>query len=154
MRQTDWVYGIQRAIDYMEAHITEKIDYKEVAKQACSSAFHFGRVFGILCGYTLGDYVRMRRLTLAAEQIIHTDRKIIDIAFDHGYDTPESFSRAFSKFHGYTPTEVRNGMPITSFSRLSVKIVLSGGKITSYRIEKNGTLQAVEVESEEKKKII
>ena len=122
----DWVHGIQRAIDYVEAHITEKIDYEEVAKEAYSSPFHFQRVFGVLCGYTLGDYIRMRRLTLAAEELTATNEKIIDVALKYGYDTPESFTRAFSKVHGFTPTEVRNGATVTSFSRLSVKLILSG----------------------------
>lgn len=139
----DWVHGIQRSIDYVEAHITEKIDYEEVAKQAYSSVFHFGRVFGVLCGYTLGDYIRQRRLTLAAEELMNTDKKVIDIALKYGYDTPESFSRAFSKFHGYTPSEVRNGKPITSFSRLSVKLVLSGGNLMNYRIEKKAAFQVI-----------
>lgn len=139
----DWICGIQKAIEYVEEHIIEKIDYAEVAKQACSSAFHFQRVFGVMCGYTLGDYIRMRRLTLAAEELMNTDRKIIDVSLKYGYDTPESFSRAFSKFHGFTPTEVRNGAAITSFSRLSVKLILSGGKFMNYRIEKKDAFQVV-----------
>lgn len=139
----DWIYGIQKAIDYVEAHITEKIDYAEVAKQAYSSSFHFGRVFGLLCGYTLGDYIRMRRLTLAGEELMSTDSKIIDIALKYGYDTPESFSRAFSKFHGFTPTEVRNGKPITSFSPLFVKLILSGGSLMNYRIEKKDAFKVI-----------
>ena len=66
----DWIKGIQRAIDYTEAHLTEEIDYDAVAKEAYSSAFHFQRVFSIMCGFTLGDYVRMRRLSLAADELI------------------------------------------------------------------------------------
>lgn len=65
----DWITGIQRALDYTEAHLTEEIDYAEVAKQACSSSFHFQRMFGMLCGFSLGDYIRMRRLTLAAYEL-------------------------------------------------------------------------------------
>lgn len=94
----DWITGIQRALDYTEKHLTEEIDYETVAKEACSSMFHFQRIFSILCGYTLGDYIRMRRLTLAAEDLLRTKEKIIDIALKYGYDTPESFSRAFSRF--------------------------------------------------------
>ena len=120
----NWISSLQKAIDYVEEHITEKIDYEKVAKEACSSAFHFQRIFGIMCGITLGDYIRMRRLTLAAQEIMNTDKKIIDIALDYGYDNPESFTRAFSKFHGVTPTEVRCGATITAFSRLSVKLIL------------------------------
>ena len=132
----NWISSLQKAIDYVEEHITEKIDYEKVAKEACSSAFHFQRIFGIMCGITLGDYIRMRRLTLAAQEIMNTDKKIIDIALDYGDDSPESFTRAFSKFHGVTPTEVRSGATITAFSRLSVKLILSGGNLMNYRIEK------------------
>lgn len=92
----DWIQGIQRAIDYVEANITEEIDYEEVAKQAYSSSFHFQRIFGILCGFSLGDYIRMRRLSLAGEELSRGSAKIIEVALKYGYDTPESFSRAFT----------------------------------------------------------
>lgn len=130
----DWITGIQRALDYTEAHLKENIDCEAVAKQAYSSAFHFQRMFSMLCGYALGDYIRMRRLTLAAEELIQTDDKVIDIALKYGYDTPESFSRAFARFHGITPTDARHGGNVKSFSRLSVKLILSGGNTMDYRI--------------------
>lgn len=139
----NWISGIQRAIDYVEEHITEDIDYGMVAKEACSSEFHFQRVFGILCGFTLGDYVRMRRLSLAAEELIHTNEKVIDIALKYGYETPESFTRAFVRFHGITPTEARHGKNIKSFSRLSVKLILTGGSTMDYRIEKMDAFQVI-----------
>lgn len=132
----DWITGIQRALDYVETHLTEEIDYEAVAKQALSSAFHFQRMFGMLCGFSLGDYIRMRRLTLAAEELMCTERKVIDMAFQYGYDTPESFSRAFQRFHGISPTLARQGGTVKSFSRLSVKLILSGGSTMNYRIEK------------------
>lgn len=133
--------GIQRALDYTEAHLTEAIDYETVAKQACSSSFHFQRMFSMLCGYSLGDYIRMRRMTLAAEELLKTDKKIIDIALQYGYDTPESFTRAFSRFHGIKPSEVRRGGVVKAFSRLSVKLIFSGGSIMDYRIEKKEAFQ-------------
>lgn len=139
----DWITGIQRSLDYTEAHLTEKIDYEAVAKQAYSSAFHFQRMFSMLCGFSLGDYIRMRRLTLAAEDLMCTGDKIIDIALKYGYDTPESFSRAFLRFHGITPTEARRGGTIKSFFRLSVKLILSGGSTMDYRIEKKDAFKIV-----------
>lgn len=139
----DWITGIQRALNYVEMHLTEEIDYEAVAKEACSSVFHFQRVFHILCGYTLGDYIRMRRLTLAADELLRTKDKVIDIALKYGYDTPESFSRAFSRFHGVTPSEARKGGNIKSFSRLSVKLILSGGNMMDYRIEKKEAFKVV-----------
>jgi AraC family transcriptional regulator len=139
----EWIAGIQKAIDYMEAHLMEEIDYEAVAKEAYSSVFHFQRVFGILCGFTLGDYVRMRRLSLAAADLIHTDERVIDIALKYGYDTPESFTRAFVRFHGSTPTEARHGRSVKSFSRLSVKLILTGGSTMNYRIEKMDAFQVI-----------
>ena len=100
----DWIQGIQRAIDYMEENITEELDLSEAAKRAYSSSFHFQRVFGMLCGYSAGDYIRMRRLSLAGEELSKGDAKIIDVALKYGYDTPEGFSRAFTAFHGISPS--------------------------------------------------
>lgn len=132
----DWITGISKAIDYIEEHITEPTDYARAAKEACSSLFNFQRVFALLCGYTLGDYVRMRRLTLAGEELLSTDAKVIDVALKYGYDSPESFSRAFTRFHGVSPSAVRKGAAIRSFSRICVKLILTGGSIMEYRIEK------------------
>ncbi len=139
----DWVSGIQRAINYTEEHITEEIDFERTARVAYSSPFHFQRVFSILCGFTFGDYIRMRRLSLAADDLINTDDKVIDIALKYGYDAPESFTRAFTRFHGITPTEARNGGNVKSFSRLSVKLILTGGNIMDYRIEKADAFKIV-----------
>ena len=132
----DWITGISKAIDYIEEHITEPTDYARAAKEACSSPFNFQRVFAMLCGYTLGDYVRMRRLTLAGEELLSTDAKVINVALKYGYDSPESFSRAFTRFHGVSPSTVRKGAAIHSFSRICVKLILTGGSIMEYRIEK------------------
>lgn len=132
----DWITSIQRAIDYVEDHIMEPIDYEEVAKRAYSSSFHFQRVFSILCGFTLGEYIRCRRLSLAGSELLSSDDKIIDIALKYGYDTPESFSRAFTRFHGIAPSQAKNNnIILKSFSRLSVKLILNGGNTMDYRIE-------------------
>lgn len=139
----EWVTGLQRAIDYVEEHLLEEIDYETAAKKACSSAFHFQRVFGIICGFALGDYIRMRRLSLAASDLACGKDKVIDIALKYGYDTPESFTRAFTRFHGITPTEARRGGNVKSFSRLSVKLILTGGSTMDYRIEKLDAIKVV-----------
>lgn len=131
----DWIGGIQRAVDYVETHITDELDFCEIAKQAYSSSFHFQRVFSILCGFTLGDYIRMRRLSLAGSELEATDTRILDIAVKYGYDTQESFSRAFTRFHGVSPSHARSGANLKSFSRLSVKLILDGGNMMDYRIE-------------------
>ena len=123
----DWICGIQKAIDYIEEHLTEKIDYEAVAKCAYSSSYHFQRVFGILCGFTVGEYIRRRRLTLAGNELLHSQQKVIDVALKYGYKTPESFSRAFQRFHGILPSQVKKGCYLNSFSRLSVNFDSTGG---------------------------
>lgn len=103
----DWVTGIQKAIDYIENHITEELDYEEIAENAFSSPYHFQRVFSILCGYTLGEYIRNRRLALAGTELAADKIKVIDAAVKYGYDSPDSFTRAFTRFHGITPSAAR-----------------------------------------------
>ena len=137
----EWIVGIQNAIDYIENNITEELDYELIAKESFSSSFHFQRVFSILCGYTLGEYIRNRRLTLAGTELAHGKKKVIDIAYKYGYDTPESFTKAFQKFHGIAPSQARsNGAMLKSFSRLSIKVSLEGGNIMDYRIEEKEEL--------------
>lgn len=138
-----WIQGVQRAIDYVEANIIEEIDFEEVARQANSSSFHFQRIFGILCGYPLGDYIRMRRLSLAGEELSRGSAKIIDIAMKYGYDSPESFSRAFVRFHGIAPSEAKRGGMVRTFTPISVKLTLTGGCKMDYRIEKRDAFKVV-----------
>ena len=99
-------------------HILLGIDYEKIAKSAYSSSFHFQRMFGIMCGFTLGEYIRKRKLTLAGQDLLTKKMKVIDVAFKYGYETPESFSRAFYKFHGITPSKVKKGCLLKSFSKL------------------------------------
>ena len=132
----DWIIGIQHAIDYIEDNLTETIDYEEVAKQCYSSSYHFQRVFSILCGFTLGEYIRNRRLTLAGRELATTNAKVIDVAMRYGYESPDSFAKAFQKFHGILPSQARNnGSNLKSFSRLVLKFSLEGGTTMNYRIE-------------------
>ena len=141
----DWITGIQNAINYIEEHLTEEIDYEIVAKEAACSSFYLQRIFSILCGMTLGDYIRNRRLTLAGNELSAADDKVIDIALKYGYESPESFTRAFSRFHGVTPSEAKkDGSKLKSFSRLSVKITLSGGNIMDYKIIEKEAFDIIE----------
>jgi len=140
----DWITGIQRAIEYIEDNITEELDYSEIAKTAYISSFHFQRAFGILCNFTVGEYIRNRRLSLAGAEISMSNTKVIDIALKYGYETPESFTKAFSRFHGVTPKAARElGANLKSFSRLSIKLILEGGDVMDYRIEKKPSFTVV-----------
>lgn len=132
----DWIDGMQRAIDYMEEHLTEDIDYDAAAAQCFSSGYHFQRVFSILCGFTVGEYIRNRRLSLAGAELANSNIKVIDAALKYGYESPDSFAKAFQKFHGILPSQAHsNGRSLRSFSRLVLKISFEGGRKMKYRIE-------------------
>ena len=115
----DWAIGMQKAIDYIEDNLTETIDYDTVAAQSFSSSYHFQRVFSILCGFTVGEYIRNRRLSLAGTELATSDAKVIDIALKYGYESPDSFAKAFQKFHGILPSR-----PKTTAAALSPSPVL------------------------------
>ncbi len=130
-----WIEGISEAISYIEDNITEELTIESIAKQAFVSPFYFQKGFSMLCGFTVGDYIRQRRLTLAGSEIVSTDAKIIDIALKYGYDSPDSFTKAFIRFHGISPTVVRkNREMIKSFAPLKIKFSLEGGFIMDYKI--------------------
>ena len=133
----DWTTGLQKSIDYIEEHLLEKIDYDMVAAQSFSSSYHFQRVFCILCGFTVGEYIRNRRLSLAGTELASGDAKVIDIALKYGYESPDSFAKAFQKFHGVLPSQAQsNGCNLKSFSRLVLKFSLEGGNVMNYKVEK------------------
>ncbi|CAM5213350.1 AraC family transcriptional regulator OS=Lysinibacillus sphaericus OX=1421 GN=LS41612_16445 PE=4 SV=1 [Lysinibacillus sphaericus] len=102
-----WIESIQKAINYIEEHLHETITMEQIAQEVNASVFHFQRTFSILTDMSIADYIRRRRLTLAAQELINTDSKVIDIAYKYGYDSPEAFTKAFRKQHNVTPSEVR-----------------------------------------------
>ena len=103
----EWMTIIKEAIDYMEEHITEQITVEDVAGHVCVSPFYFHKGFGMLCGYSLMEYVRNRRLSLAGQELISSDITVTELAMKYGYDSPDSFSKAFARFHGFTPSMAR-----------------------------------------------
>lgn len=132
----DWVKIIKDAIDYIEGNITEDLTVGRIAGKVNTSAFYFQRGFSMLCGYTVGEYVRMRRLSIAGEELLSSDVKVVDLAIKYGYDSPDSFTKAFTRFHGSTPTDVRRGgAMLKSFAPLHIKLILDGGSTMEYKIE-------------------
>lgn len=130
-----WIECIGEAIGYIEENINEELTIEKIAGQVCISPFYFQKGFAMLCGFTLGEYIRQRRLTLAGSELVSTTGKIIDIALKYGYDSPDSFTKAFTRFHGVTPTAVRkDGAMIKSFAPLKIKFTLEGGYVMDYRI--------------------
>lgn len=85
----DWIKGFQRSIDYIEDNLTEDLSVEEIARQMNISPFYFQRIFAVISGFTVGEYIRGRRLSIAGSELASTDNKIIDIALKYGYDTPE-----------------------------------------------------------------
>ncbi|QCR34039.1 AraC family transcriptional regulator [Lysinibacillus sp. SGAir0095] len=142
-----WVDSIQKAIDYMENHLLDvDLSIEQIAKACNSSAFHFQRTFSILTDITVGDYIRRRRLTLAAQDLVNTNDKIIDIAYKYGYETPESFAKAFRKQHKLSPMEARKKLgPLQSYNRLVIKIKLEGALPMNYKIIEKESFQVVGV---------
>lgn len=118
--------NIQKAIDYIENNLCERISIEGIANEACMSASSFRRCFLSLCGITVGEYIRLRRLTLAGKDVISTSDKIIDIAFKYGYESHESFSRAFLRFHNVSPLTARSLGEVNVFSKISVESILGG----------------------------
>ncbi len=130
-----WNEGITNAIAYIEENLTEDIDINKIAEKAYVSSFYFQKIFHVLCGFTVGEYIRNRRLTLAAGELSSTDMKVIDAAMKYGYDSPDSFARAFTKFHGINPSAAKEqGIKLNSFAPLKIKLTLEGGTMLEYKI--------------------
>ncbi|MCD9024716.1 AraC family transcriptional regulator [Cohnella silvisoli] len=131
----DWLIRMKDALDLMELKMEERLDIEEIAKAAYVSPFHFQRMFHMITGMTIAEYTRKRKLTLAAQELAMTSSKVLDVALKYGYDSPESFSKAFRKIHGISPSEARNsGVSLKAFPRISFHLSLKGDKDMDYRI--------------------
>ena len=132
----DWVRTINSAIAYMEDHLTERIELDDIARSVNLSAFHFHRAFSMLTEMSPAEYLRKRRLSQAGAELANGKEKIIDVALKYGYDTPESFTKAFTRYHGVSPAQAKKGSPIRFMSRYTVRITIEGDCIMEYKIEK------------------
>ena len=127
---------LQQAICYMEEHLLVDINYEDVARNAYMSSYNFHRTFSFMAGMTANEYIRNRRLSLAGQELQSTGISVLDAAYKYGYDTPESFSKAFSRFHGVTPKQAKQkGTELHLFNPLVIKITMEGGSIMNYRME-------------------
>lgn len=142
----EWIESIREAISYIEENITKDLSIKEIADRVNVSPFYFQKGFGMLCGYSLSEYIKGRRLALAGSEVVSTNEKIIDIAIKYGYDSPDSFTKAFTRFHGVTPSAVRKeGAMIKSFVALKIKFSLEGGYIMDYKIVEKDEFKVIGV---------
>lgn len=132
-----WMELVGNAIQYIEEHITDELTAAEIAAHVNVSPFYFQKGFAMLCGFTLGEYIRSRRLALAGNDLTTGSEKVIDIGLKYGYDSPDSFTKAFTRFHGVTPTQARReSVILKSFAPLKIHFSLEGGYLMDYRIEK------------------
>ncbi|WP_182539693.1 AraC family transcriptional regulator [Fontibacillus panacisegetis] len=131
----DLLERMNQALSYVEEHLDSEIDYKVVARLAYCSEYHFKRMFSLLAGITLSEYIRRRRLTIAALELQSNNVKIIDVALKYGYSSPDAFTRAFQSLHGVTPSEAKHhNQFLKSFPRMTFQLSIKGGTEMNYRI--------------------
>jgi AraC family transcriptional regulator len=132
----EWIEGINRSMNYIEEHLTENIDYEQLGKIACCSVYHYQRMFAYMANVPLSEYIRRRRMSLAAVDLQNGDNKIIDVALKYGYQSPTAFNRAFQSIHGIAPSRIKeSGVSIKSYPPISFKITIKGVDELNYRIE-------------------
>lgn len=144
----EWLTKMNDALDYIEDHIAEKVEPAEAARRACSSLSRFQRMFAFVTDTTVAEYIRCRRMALAARDLLDSDVKVIDLAAKYGYESPEAFTRAFQAFHGLTPTAVRKLRTYTDYPRLTFRATISGRSLDLagkplVRIEEHGRERVV-----------
>ncbi len=132
----DWQQRMNQAIAWIEQHLADMDVGEGAAREACCSPFHFMRMFAVITGMTVGEYVRQRRLSRAAAELVASDEKIIDIALQAGYDSPDAFAKAFRKLFGCTPSTARRpGTALRLYPPITFTISLKGAQALEYRIE-------------------
>lgn len=131
----EWMNRLNDAISYIEAHLTDKIDYEELGRIACCSSYHFQRMFAYMVGVPLSEYIRRRKMSLAAVAL-QNGEKIIDVAGMYGYESPTAFNRAFQSIHGIAPSAVKSeGVSVKSFPPITFRITVKGAEEMNYRME-------------------
>ncbi|HHV12584.1 MAG TPA: AraC family transcriptional regulator [Clostridiales bacterium] len=142
----EWIERLNNAINYIEEHITEDLDYEQVAKVACCSTYHFQRMFAYMANIPLSEYIRRRRMSLAAVDLQFGEEKIIDIAMKYGYTSPTAFNRAFQSVHGIAPSLIKKGSSqMKSYPPISFKITIKGVEALDYRIEEKESFRIIGV---------
>ncbi len=131
----DSLSNMNKAMAYVEEHLTEEINYCDISEIAFCSEYHFKRMFSFLSGVSLSEYIRRRRMTLAAHDLRNRDLRVIDVAVKYGYNSADSFSRAFYSMHGVLPSEARSeGAKLKAYPRMTFQLSIKGGDKMNYRI--------------------
>lgn len=132
----EWIERLNQSMNYIEEHLSDEIDYEQLGRIACCSAYHFQRMFTYMAGITLSEYIRRRKMSLAAVDLQSGDAKVVDIAEKYGYRSPTAFNRAFQGVHGIAPSSVRSeGVSVKSYPPIIFKITIKGAAEMNYRIE-------------------
>lgn len=127
--------SLQKGIDYIESKLTDVIYNEELSAVTCMSAVHFQKTFFGLTGMTVGEYVRNRRLTLAAAELTGGKSSVLEVALKYGYESSEGFSRAFREFHGVNPNEIKTGKTnYYLFNKITLEIKVNGGNKMNFEI--------------------
>ena len=142
----EWIERLNQAINYMEEHLTEQVDYEELGRIAGCSSYHFHRMFSYMAGMPLSEYIRKRKMSLAAVDLQGGKIKIIDAAEKYGYSSPTAFNRAFQSVHGIAPSAIRTeGVSVKSFPPITFKLTVKGVEEMKYRIETKEAFRIVGV---------
>ena len=142
-----WYERMNEAIDYIEENLDGQIDFERISKIMCQSVVNFQRTFSIVTDITVNEYIRRRRMTLAAFEMQNSKVKVIDIALKYGYESPEAFTRAFKEIHGISPTAARKeGIPLKSYPRLTFLLSVKGDVAMDYRIESKEAFKVYGIE--------
>ncbi len=140
----DMIDGMNRAVDYIEMNLANEIDTAELPRIAACSEFHFQRMFAFLTGVTVNEYIRRRRLTAAAFDLLEDGAKVLDVALKYGYESPTSFNRAFRSIHGVSPSQVKKeGVGLNAFPRIVFTLSVKGEKAMNFRIIKKEAFRVV-----------
>lgn len=145
----DWIRKMNNAIAYIESNLDNAINYNEAARIACCSVYHFQRFFSFIAEIPLSEYIRRRRLTLAAFELQNSKVRVIDVALKYGYESSEAFTRAFKSIHGVAPTAARGkGSQLKAYPCIAFHISIKGDAEMNYRIEEKETFGLYGVETE------
>lgn len=145
----EWMESIRKSIDYMEQHLLTLEGAEEIADAVHMSPFYLQKGFKLMTGYSMAEYVRNRRLYLAALDAAANSGKVIDLADKYGYDTPESFTKAFTRFHGFPPSQIKGHTArIKVFLPLKITIKIQGGDRMNYTVEKLSGFKVIGFERE------
>jgi AraC family transcriptional regulator len=144
VEKMEWIDRLNDAMVYLETHLTGDLEYEMLAQKACCSVYHFQRMFSYMAGMPLSEYIRRRKMSLAAVDLKNRNMRILDIALKYGYESPTAFTRAFHNIHGMPPSKARNeGVVIKAFPAISFKIIIKGEAEMTYRIEKRSSFRIV-----------